>query len=63
MGKKETYVKKVRSLRYLLGVAKDRSDIDNKEFWSLYKKVRGNTVRNKAHLRQLIETAKQSREA
>ncbi len=52
-GKKEVYVKKVRALRYLLKVAKDRKEITNKEFWTLYKKVGGNTVRNKAHLRLL----------
>ncbi len=55
VGKKEIYVAKVRSLRRLLKIAKDRKDITNPEFWSLYKKVGGNTVRNKAHLRLLIE--------
>ena len=61
VGKKEIHVKKVRSLRYLLKVAKDRKDITNKEFWSLYKKVGGNTVRNKAHLRTLMEEIKSKR--
>ena len=61
IGKKEVYVAKVRSLRYLLKVAKDRKDITNKEFWSLYKKVGGNTVRNKAHLRTLIDEVKSKR--
>ena len=55
VGKKEVYVAKVRSLRRLLKIAKDRKDITNPEFWALYKKVGGNTVRNKAHLRQLME--------
>jgi len=55
VGKKEIYVAKVRSLRRLLKIAKDRKDITNPEFWSLYKKVGGNTVRNKAHLRLLME--------
>ena len=55
IGKKEVYVAKVRSLRRLLKIAKDRKDLTNPEFWGLYKKVGGNTVRNKAHLRQLIE--------
>lgn len=54
VGKKEVYVAKVRSLRRLLKIAKDRRDITNPEFWTLYKKVGGNTVRNKAHLRTLI---------
>ena len=61
VGKKEVYVKKVRSLRHILKVAKDRKDITNKEFWSLYKKVGGNTVRNKAHLRTLMEEIKTKR--
>ena len=55
VGKKEVYVQKVRALRRLLKIAKDRKDISNPEFWSIYKKVGGNTVRNKAHLRLLIE--------
>ena len=55
VGKKEVYVAKVRSLRRLLKIAKDRKDITNPEFWTLYKKVGGNTVRNKAHLRLLME--------
>jgi len=54
-GKKEVYVAKVRSLRRLLKIAKDRKEITNPEFWALYKKVGGNTVRNKAHLRLLME--------
>lgn len=53
--RKRTYVAKVRALRRLLKIAKARQDITNPEFWTLYKKVGGNTVRNKAHLRQLIE--------
>ncbi len=55
VGKKEIYVAKVRSLRRLLKIAKDRKEITNPEFWALYKKVGGNTVRNKAHLRLLLE--------
>ena len=55
VGKKEAYVKKVRALRYRLKVAKDRKEITNKEFWQLYKKIGGNTVRNSAHLRALID--------
>ncbi len=55
VGKKEVYVAKVRALRRLLKIAKDRKDLTNPEFWILYKKVGGNTVRNKAHLRTLME--------
>ncbi len=55
VGKKDVYVAKVRSLRRLLKIAKDRKELTNPEFWALYKKVGGNTVRNKAHLRLLME--------
>ena len=55
VGKKDVYVAKVRALRRLLKIAKDRKELTNPEFWTLYKKVGGNTVRNKAHLRSLME--------
>ena len=63
VGKKQVYVKKVRALRYLLKIAKDRKDISNPEFWQLYKKIGGNTVRNKAHLRLLIDETKSNRKS
>jgi large subunit ribosomal protein L19e len=55
VGKKVVYVAKVRALRRLLKIAKDRKELTNPEFWMLYKKVGGNTVRNKVHLRLLME--------
>ncbi len=61
VGKKKVYVAKVRALRRLLKIAKDRKDVTNPEFWTLYKKVGGNTVRNKAHLRLLMEEIKEKR--
>jgi len=61
VGKKEVYVAHVRALRRLLKIAKDRKDLTNPEFWILYKKVGGNTVRNKAHLRALMEEIKEKR--
>ncbi len=61
VGKKTLYVAKVRSLRRLLKIAKDRKDLTNPEFWTLYKKVGGNTVRNKAHLRTLMDEIKTKR--
>ena len=60
-GTKQVYVAKVRALRRLLKIAKDRKDITNPEFWALYKKVGGNTVRSKAHLRGLMEEIKEKR--
>jgi len=63
VGKKKVYVAKVRSLRNLLKIAKDRKDLTNPEFWALYKKVGGNTVRNKAHLRQLMDDVKAKRQS
>jgi len=61
VGKKTVYVAKVRSLRRLLKIAKDRKDLTNPEFWALYKKVGGNTVRNKAHLRSLMDEIRAKR--
>ena len=61
VGKKTVYVAKVRALRRLLKIAKDRKDLTNPEFWALYKKVGGNTVRNKAHLRTLMDEIKEKR--
>ncbi len=61
VGKKEVYVAKVRALRRLLKIAKDREDLTNPEFWVLYKKVGGNTVRNKAHLRTLMDEIREKR--
>ena len=61
IGKKTAYVIKVKSLRYRLKIAKDRKEITNKEFWNIYKKINGNTVRNIAHMRTLIEEIKTKR--
>ncbi len=61
VGKKEVYVTKVRALRRRLKIAKDRRDITNKEFWAIYKKIGGNTVRNTAHLRTLVEETQAKR--
>ena len=61
VGKKEVYIAKVRALRRRLKIAKSREEINNKEFWEIYKKIGGNTVRNVAHLRTLIEEAKTKR--
>ena len=55
ISRKDLHIIKVRALRYRLKIAKDRKEITNKEFWTLYKMINGNTVRNSAHLRSLIE--------
>ena len=54
VGKKTVYVNKVRALRYLLKVSKDRKEITNESFKAIYKKIGGNTIRNRAHLRTVI---------
>ena len=61
IGKKTSYVIKVKSLRYRLKIAKDRKEITNEEFWNIYKKINGNTIRNIAHMRTLIEEMKAKR--
>ncbi len=59
-GKKIVYVNKVRALRYILKIAKDRKEIDNDIFKSIYRKIGGNTIRNKAPLRTIISEAQKS---
>lgn len=59
--RKREHILKVRALRYRLKIAKDRKEITNKEFWNLYKMIGGDTVRNSAHLRSLIEELKSKR--
>ena len=58
--KKTAYVNKVRALRYILKIAKDRKEIDNEIFKSIYRQICGNTVRYKAHLRTIISEAQKS---
>ena len=58
--KTPAYVNKVRALRYILKIAKDRKEIDNEIFKSIYRKIGGNTIRNKAHLRTIISESQKS---
>lgn len=58
MGKKETYVKKIKAMRHRLKVMKSRNDINREIFWNLYKKVNGGQVRSLAHLRDLVKQSK-----
>ena len=60
VGKKRVYVNKVRALRYLLKIAKDRKEINNEIYKSIYRKIGGNTIRNRAHLRTVISEAQKS---
>ena len=63
VGKNTVYVNKVRSLRYILRIAKDRKEITNDVFKAVYKKINGNTIRNKAHLRTVIAEVKDTQES
>jgi large subunit ribosomal protein L19e len=58
VGKKEVYVKRVRSMRYHLKVMKERKDITNDVYWQMYKKVNGGQIRSLAHLRETAKEAK-----
>ncbi len=57
-GKKEQWVRRVRSFRRYLKMLKERSEIDNNVFWSLYDKIKGGQVRSLVHLRSLVEEEK-----
>jgi large subunit ribosomal protein L19e len=57
-GKKELYVKKIRTLRYHLKVLKDRNDVNREIYWSLYKKINGGQLRSLTHLRATVKDLK-----
>ncbi len=57
-GKKELWIRKVRGMRRHIKILKSRGDVSNKVYWSLYKKIRGGTIRSLAHLRELVKEAK-----
>jgi large subunit ribosomal protein L19e len=54
-GKKDAYVKKVRTLRRHLKIMKNRGEVSKQAFWNLYRKVGGGQVRSVAHLRELAK--------
>ena len=58
IGKKESYVKKIRTMRYHLKILKSRNDINRDLFWSLYKKVNGGQIRSLSRLRENIREIK-----
>jgi large subunit ribosomal protein L19e len=57
-GRKEIYVRKIKAMRHQLKVSKERKEITNDSYWTLYKQASGNQVRNLAHLRTLIEAVR-----
>jgi len=56
-GKKELWVKRVRTMRRHIKVLKKRGDINKTAFWSLYTKINGGQVRSLSHLRELVKEA------
>ena len=58
VGKKEIYVIEVRSMRRHLKILKERKDITNEQFWTLYKKVNGAQVRSLSHLQELVRSVR-----
>ncbi len=56
--RKDMWVRKVRALRWRLKVAKDRKEISQQAYKSLYKQVKGGQVRGVRHLMDLMKEAK-----
>jgi len=52
VGKKSIWVKRVRMLRRILKVKRDRGDITNQDFKSLYLQVKGNQIRTRKRLEE-----------
>ncbi|AAR39227.1 NEQ379 [Nanoarchaeum equitans Kin4-M] len=47
---KRQWINKVRAQRKLLKELKEKKIIDNKTYWDLYKKVKGNLFKSRSHL-------------
>ncbi|MDG6989031.1 MAG: 50S ribosomal protein L19e [Nitrososphaerota archaeon] len=56
--RKEMWISKVRALRWRLKVAKDRKEITQETYRTLYKQVKGGQVRGVKHLLDLMKEAK-----
>jgi large subunit ribosomal protein L19e len=56
--RKDQWISKVRALRWRLKVAKDRKEISDDAYKSLYKQVKGGQVRGVKHLLDLMKEAK-----
>ena len=54
-GKKEAWVRKVRTLRKHLKIMRDREEISKDKFKLLYRRIKGGQVRSVAHLRELAK--------
>ena len=53
-GKKELWVKKVRKLRWVLKVMKDRGEIDTKTYRKLRLWIKGGQIRSVRHLKEVL---------
>jgi large subunit ribosomal protein L19e len=56
--RKDMWMTKVRALRWRLKVARDRKQISDKSYETLYKQVKGGQVRGIKHLLDLMKEAK-----
>lgn len=56
--RKEAWMKKVRSLRWRLKVAKERNEIGKDLYKRLYRQVKGGQVRDVKHLKELMKEAR-----
>ena len=61
--RKREWINKVRSQRKLIQNLKQKKSIDNKIFRMLYKKIKGNTFRSRAHLMFFLKQNKLIMEA
>jgi len=55
---KETWMNKVRALRRTLNHLRKDEELTNKQYFELYKKIKGNFFRNVGHLKIYVEKLK-----
>ena len=54
VGKKELWVRKVRRLRWILKVMKDRGEIDTKTYRKLRLWIKGGQIRSVRHMKEVL---------
>lgn len=55
LNKKETWMKRIRTQRDLLGELRSKGIISNSDFWSLYSKAKGGFFRSRRHIKVFAE--------
>lgn len=58
LARKDRWIMKVRALRRRLKIAKERGELNNENYWKLYKQVKGGQVKGVKQLMDLMKGAR-----